>query len=105
MTEYTITISEEGDKVLQLAFDTDNAHRPDPFETMDAFLTHQIEQEFGISPEAIEATARKQKVDAIVESLKDVPTEKLSEVATAVDVVAKPVDVKPAPVNEEPLMP
>lgn len=103
--DHKITLTEAGDKIVQLAFDTENTHRTDsgetPFDTVDLFLQAQIENEFGLSPAQLEAAAKKDAIDQIIEAVKDLTAEEIAPIvdtaktAAGTKVPNPPIEVKP----------
>lgn len=91
MPDYRVTVTDEGDKVLQLAFNANNQHLEaigkKKLESMDEFLSSQIEAEFGIAPEVLKATQEREAADAIRAKLEGLPITAITEISTAVDEV------------------
>jgi hypothetical protein len=107
--KYTIEIADNEIDKIQTALDQENAQRDtegqEAFKGIAEFIQHEVEERFGFDAQ-VESAARQDAIAGIIEQLRDIPTDKLADVATAVDTVAKPVDIGPAPVEDtEPLEP
>lgn len=89
MPTYTVTISNEGQPVIDKAFTAQNgtltASNQPTLKTIDDFLTWVVEKQFGITAEEIKAMQQKQAADAIVTKISALPIETLSAIAVAVD--------------------
>lgn len=99
MPDYKITVSDEGDRVLQKALTADNAHLKSTgkseWKGMNEFLTAQIEQEFGISAAELSATQQKEAVSAVLSKMSALPVEAIAEISVAVDAAASKYPGKP----------
>lgn len=95
MPDYTIKISDEGDKVIQLAYETENARLGYAYASVDEFLRAQIEREFGISPDELAAAAKQAVVDQINAKLADLPVDALTPILDAATTAASQQPPKP----------
>lgn len=96
MPDYTIKISDEGDKVIQLAYTTENARLgADAYASVDDFLTAQIVKEFGISDDELAAAAKQTVVDQINAKLADLPVDALTPILDAATTAASQQPPKP----------
>lgn len=87
MPNYTIEITDAGDEVIQLAFTTENtrltAAGDEPYKTVDEFLEAQIVKEFGISDDELASAAKRQAIDAVVDTLQKLEVAEIATVAEA----------------------
>lgn len=100
MPEYRITISDEGDKVIQLAYETENARLASagpypPYASVDEFLTAQIVKMFGISDDELAAADKQSVVDQINAKLADLPVDALTPILDAATTAASQQPPKP----------
>jgi len=89
MPEYIVTISAEGQPVIDKAFASQNATlsaRGAPLHrSLDEFLTWVVQWNFGITGEQIKATVQRDAYDAVAAKLASLPVASIAEVAKAVD--------------------